>query len=415
MIVSLGAPQDTRLPAVKPEVHEPIEATRTLRIDAARIDALLDMVGELMTTKTAVAGLVAEVAALADGAELARAIAASSKDLERLSASLYGAVLQARIVPLSHAFRRLPRLVRDLSQRLGKPADLVIEGEGIEADKTIVDELFEPLLHLVRNAMDHGIELPPQRFAAGKPAVARLTLQASKQADQIVLILSDDGKGIDPAAIRASAVRKGVLTAERAATLNDAASIDLLFEAGFSTAERVSDVSGRGVGLDAVRTEMTRLGGSVAIDSRPGQGTSMVLRLPVSFAMTQLLVVMVNGERYGVPMPTVVETVRVAPDAITPIRAGRAFVLRSRTVPLLSLSTLLELPDAAPTGHELTVLVLDIRGERVGIIIDAIAERLETVTRPLGGVLRGIRGIAGTTVLGDGRILLVLDVAELIT
>jgi len=290
----------------------------------------------------------------------------------------------------------------------------VIEGDGIEADKTIVDELFEPLLHLVRNAMDHGIELPPQRFAAGKPPVARLSLRVTRAGEQIVVALSDDGRGIDPAAIRQSAIAKGIVTAERAASLSDAATLDLLFAAGFSTASSISDLSGRGVGLDAVRTEIARLGGSVAIDSRIGEGTSINLRLPVSFAMTQLLVVTVDGERYGVPMPSVVETVRVAQDAITPIRAGRAFVLRDRTVPLLSLSRLLDLPDAAPSEKELTVLVLDIHGEPVGIIIDAIAERLETVTRPLGGVLRGIRGIAGTTVLGDGRVLLVLDVAGLI-
>ena len=413
-IVPLGASPAIVADESNTEATDPAEATRTLRIEAARIDALLDMVGELMTSKNAMAGLVSDAAALSGGADLARSMAATKKDLDRLAASLYGAVLQTRMVALSQAFRRLPRLVRDLSRRLGKPTDLVIEGDGIEADKTIVDELFEPLLHLVRNAMDHGIELPPQRFAAGKPPVAKLSLRVTRAGEQIVVALSDDGRGIDPAAIRQSAIAKGIVTAERAASLSDAATLDLLFAAGFSTASSISDLSGRGVGLDAVRTEIARLGGSVAIESRIGEGTSINLRLPVSFAMTQLLVVTVDGERYGVPMPSVVETVRVALDGITPIRAGRAFVLRSRTVPLLSLSGLLDLPDAAPSEKELTVLVLDIHGEPVGIIIDAIAERLETVTRPLGGVLRGIRGIAGTTVLGDGRVLLVLDVAGLI-
>lgn len=392
----------------------PNEATRSLRVDSARIDALLDAVGELMTTKNGLASLVAAATALPDGAELARAIAAKQKDIDRLTGSLYGAVLQTRMVPLSQAFRRLPRMVHDLSRRLGKPTDLTIEGDAIEADKAIVDDLFEPLLHLVRNAMDHGIENPTERFAAGKPATSRLQLQVMRQGDQLLVRLSDDGRGIEPEVVRKAAILKGIVTEDQAARLDDIAATQLLFAPGFSTAATLSDISGRGVGLDAVRTAIMRVGGTVDLASRRGVGTTMTLRLPVSFAMTQLLIVSVAGERYGVPMQSVVETVRVKRDAVTPIRDNQAFVMRNRTVPLLSLSSLLGLGDSASPPGELTVLVLAVEDERVGIAVDGISERLEIITRPLDGLLTGVKGIAGTTVLGDGQVLLVLDAAGLI-
>lgn len=389
------------------------DAMRSLRVDPDRIDVLLDLVGELMTAKNGMAGLAALATSLPGGSELSRGIASKQKEFDRLSGALYDRVLATRMVPFAQAFRRLPRMVRDLSRRLGRPTELLIQGDAIEADKTIVDELFEPLLHLVRNAMDHGIETAPERLAAGKPAVATLLLRVTGNGDRIAVALSDDGRGIDPAKIRATAIAKGILTAERAAELHDEEALGLLFAAGFSTAAAVSDLSGRGVGLDAVRMTATRLGGSVSLSSRPGSGTTTTLSLPVSFAMTQLLVVSAGGEIYGVPMQSVVETVRLDANAVTPIRSNRAFVLRDRTLPLLSLSDLLGLP-AIDQASEITVLVLNIAGQQVGITIDAIEERMETVTRPLGGLLTGMPGVAGTTVLGDGRVLLVLDVAGLL-
>lgn len=411
-IVPLGAA------AVSPPA-EPVaddtrtEAARGLRVDPARIDALLDLVGELMTSKNGLAALAAAASALPGGAELSRSIAVAQKDLDRLTGALYGGVLQTRMVPLGQAFRRLPRMVRDLSRRLGKPTDLVIEGDTIEADKTIVDELFEPLLHLMRNGMDHGIESAAERYAAGKPATANLALRVVREGDHIVVSLSDDGRGIDPDRIRAAAIAKGLVSGDRAAALDDRNVLDLLFAAGFSTAANVSDLSGRGVGLDAVRTDVTRLGGTVSISSRPGWGTTTALRLPVGFAMTQLLIVSVGAERYGLPMQAVVETVRVSSHSVTPIRGNRAFVLRDSTIPLLLLGDLLGQPDTQPSG-EMTVLIVAIAEQRVGIVVDAIAERIETITRPMGGLLTGMPGVAGTTVLGNGQVLLVLDMAELI-
>jgi two-component system chemotaxis sensor kinase CheA len=389
------------------------DSTRSLRVDPARIDQLLDLVGELITAKNSMASLAAMASALPNGLELARSIAGAQKDLDRLGGALYGSVLQTRMVPLSQAFQRLPRMVRDLSRRLGKPVHLHIEGDNVEADKTIVDELFEPLLHLMRNAMDHGIEPEAERLTAGKPATARIELVVVSEGDTIIVELRDDGRGIDPALVRATALRKGLVSAEHAAALSERDTLELLFMPGFSTAADVTDLSGRGVGLDAVRTDIARLGGTVSLHSRLGEGTRTILRLPISFAMAQLLVVSVGGERYGVPMQDVVETVRLRRDAITPIRSNRAFVLRNRTVPLLALSDLLGLPEVAPNG-ELTILVMYIAEQLVGIAVDSVNERIETITRPLNGLLRGMPGMAGTTVLGSGQVLLVLDVAELV-
>ena len=412
-IVSLGG--EGRTASVDADHDLPrAGGARSMRIESARLDALLLSVGELMTVKNSVGRLVAEAKALDGGVDLARAIEATQQQLDQVVGALYGDVLQARMAPLADAFRRLPRVVHDLAQRLEKPAGLEIRGADIAADKTIVDQLFEPLLHLIRNAMDHGVEGAAERIASGKSARAKLVLDVERQGEQIALELSDDGRGIDPAAIRASAVRRQVVSAEDAARLADRAALELLFHPGFSTAAAVSDLSGRGVGLDAVRVQIGRLGGTVEIDSRPGQGAKIIMRLPVSFAMSQLLVVSVAGERYGLPLQDVSETLRLRRADVLPVRGNQAFVLRDQVVPLLSLSALLGLPASPEPAPGLTVLVLALRGHRVGLEVDAIAERVELITKPLEGLLSGAPGIAGATVLGDGRVLLVLDMAELI-
>jgi two-component system chemotaxis sensor kinase CheA len=410
-IVSMSRASDKSAPPAQAEIRA--ETVRTLRVDPARIDGLLDLVGELITTKNSMAALQSMAGELPGGVELARSIAAFRRDLDSLGSALYSGVLQTRMVPLANAFGRLPRMVRDLSRRLGKPVHLQIVGDTIEADKTIVDALFEPLLHLVRNAMDHGLESAAERSTSKKSATAAIELQVVTEGDVILITLKDDGRGIDPATIRASALRKGLIDAEQAATLPDKDALELLFMPGFSTAEAVSDLSGRGVGLDAVRADIARLAGTVNLASRLGEGTTVTMQLPVSFAVAQLLVVSVSGERYGVPMQDVVETVRIESNAITPIRTNRAFVLRDRTIPLLELSDLLGLPPRSATG-KLTVLVLDVAEQRVGIVVDDINERIETITRPLAGLLQGMPGIAGTAVLGSGQVLLVIDVAELV-
>ncbi|MBW6425125.1 chemotaxis protein CheA [Rhizobium sp. XQZ8] len=393
--------------------RSPERQSTTMRVDSTRIDKLVEIAGELVTAKNSLVPLSEEARNHGNG-PLAKRILSSHHEIERLVASLYGAVTQARMIPLENTFRRFPRLVRDTSARIGKAVDLVIEGETVEADREIVENLFEPLLHLVRNGLDHGLEPEDDRLKLSKPKRGRLLLRARQRGDQIEIEVADDGRGMDPQRVRAAAVDRGILSESQASTLSETDILQLVFAPGFSTAASISELSGRGVGLDAVHTSVKRLGGTVELQSVPGLGTSFFLKLPISFSMTQLMIVEVGGERYGVPITAIVETHKLPLSAIQSVRAGRAFVLRDRTIPLLHLGELLQVAAPNSQSGDLKVLIVRAGQEDIGVAVDAIAERAETLTRPLAGLLQGVAGIAGTTLLGDGRVLLVLNMEELL-
>ncbi|WP_430256899.1 chemotaxis protein CheA [Neorhizobium sp. DAR64872/K0K18] len=386
--------------------------TTTMRVDPARIDKLIEIAGELITAKNGLAPL-AEEAGKSGNRALARRIGSSHQEIERLVASLYSAVTRARMVPLEQTFRRFPRLVRETAAKLGKAVDLIIDGETVEADREIVENLFEPLLHLVRNSLDHGIEPGAERLLASKPARGRLLLRAQKRGDQIEIELKDDGRGMQTEHIRQKAIDSGLIPAIEASALSERDVFQLVFAAGFSTASSVSELSGRGIGLDVVRRSVERLGGALEMQSTAGTGTSFVLKLPISFSMTQLMVVKIGSERYGIPIGDVVETHKLAASAVQSVRAARAFILRDRTVPLLYLADLLQLSVDRPSTEDLKVLIVRMGDDLIGVAVDAIAERAETLTRPLSGLLQGVAGVSGTTLLGDGKVLLVLDIEEL--
>ncbi|MBZ5763082.1 chemotaxis protein CheA [Rhizobium sp. VS19-DR104.2] len=386
--------------------------TTTMRVDSARIDTLIEIAGELITAKNGLAPL-AEEAGKSGNRALARRIGSSHQEIERLVASLYSAVTRARMVPLEQTFRRFPRLVRETAAKLGKAVDLIIDGETVEADREIVENLFEPLLHLVRNSLDHGIEPGAERLLAFKPARGRLLLRAQKRGDQIEIELKDDGRGMQTEHIRQRAIDSGLIPAIEASALSERDMFQLVFAAGFSTASSVSELSGRGVGLDVVRRSVERLGGTLGMQSTPEVGMSFVLKLPISFSMTQLMVVEVGNERYGIPISDVVETHKLPANAVQSVRGNHAFILRDRTVPLLYLSDLLQLAKKWPSSEDLKVLIVRMGDDLIGVAVDAIAERAETLTRPLSGLLQGVAGVSGTTLLGDGKVLLVLDIEEL--
>jgi len=410
-LVSLKTRQSVGAQA--PEAQHARQVSSSLRVDTARIDALLEIAGELVTAKNALLPLAEEARAVSEDDRLFRGLVSSHQEIERLVGALYRAVTRTRLVPLEQTFRRLPRLVRETAARLGKSVELTIEGSEVEADREIVEDLFEPLLHLVRNSLDHGIEADTSRVKSGKAARGTLQLRAKQKGEQIEVELSDDGRGIDPEKVRATALARGMLSETEAETLSEAATLQLLFAAGFSTASAVTDISGRGVGLDAVKASVQRLGGRIELTSVIGAGTTTRMILPISFAMSRIMVVEVGGERYGVPIEDITETIRLRTDQVLPVQAGEAFILRDQTIPLLRLSSLLQLP-ASGTGIDLRILIAKTGGERIGIVVDAIAERAETLLRPLTGLLKGLPGIAGTTVLGDGKVLLILDLEELI-
>lgn len=381
----------------------------TLRVDAARVDALADGLAELVVAVNAFATL-AEQADAVDRT-LAAGIRAVQANIERVAGDLHRSVSAVRLVPLAPTLRRLPRMAREIADGLGKQIDFTVTGDGLEVDKQIADGLFEPLLHLVRNAIDHGIEEAGSRKAAGKAEQGRVALAASRDGDAILVTLEDDGAGIDPERIRAAAVSRGILGEEEAAQLSDAAALRLIFAPGFSTAAQVTEVSGRGVGMDAVQIAVERLRGTIDIASERGKDTRFRLRLPANALTTRLLVVEVGSDRYGVALDQIVETVRIDSSALLPIGGGSACVLRGRTVPVLSLASLLGAPDSPAPSAKL--LVTRTGGERVALRVDGFAERIDTLVRPSSGLLASVPGVTGSTLLGDGSVLLVLDLPAL--
>jgi two-component system chemotaxis sensor kinase CheA len=386
---------------------------RILRVDAKRVDHLADLVGELVIAKNALAHLAAQIDEGLDQREVAQRVASSQATIARLVADMHRGIMDVRMLPLRDIFRRFPRAVRDIAGRLGKGIDFTVEGEGVEADKSVVEGLFEPLLHVIRNAVDHGAEPESERLKAGKGARARVTLRARRDGDRVIIEVEDDGRGIDPSRIRQVARERKLLPGHRIDGMSDAEAMDLIFAPGFSTASEVTDLSGRGVGMDVVRTAIEKMGGRAGVESAQGRGTTIRLSLPLTVVMTKVMTVRVGGELYGVPMDGIVETAFVPFERIVPVRDAQAFVLRDRTLPLVRLADLLSIRDArTETGAK--VLVMPVGKDLVGIAVDGFAERMDVLMRPMSGILAGMPGVMGTTLLGDGSVLMILDIPELI-
>ncbi|WP_434624125.1 chemotaxis protein CheA [Azospirillum sp. B2RO_4] len=401
-------------PAEMPAMAEPRPATaaprRALRVEPERMDALMALVGELSVVKGQLGPLVRRAG---DG-EMARDLKSFEARLDSLVGDLRHAALRLRLLPLARVFDPLPRLVRDTARRLDKTVELVLEGAETEADKDILDVLGEPLLHLVRNALDHGIEAPERRAAAGKPAGGTLRVRAYQDKGGVVVEVSDDGAGIDPAAMRRAAAAKGLMEPDAAAALSDDDAVRLVFAPGFSTAGSVSDLSGRGVGMDAVRAAVERAGGRVEIASTPGSGTRVRLSLPLTLSITRVVVVEAAGSLYGIPVALVGGVQRVPRTEIRAVKRAESVVLRDRVMPLVRLRRLLGQPDDDRVREADCVVLAELGDGPVAVAVDDVGERADVVLRPMTGVLRGLRGYAGTAVLGDGRLILVLDLRELL-
>ena len=410
---AINAPAAVLAPA--PADESDSRASRSLRVDERTIDALMNLAGELIVRKNGFARLEKWAEDLGTDADFASALRRERDAVERLAVEMHAAILRLRMVPVAQVFRSFRRLVRDMALRLDKKVELITRGEATESDKTIVDRLFEPLLHLVRNALDHGIESPEQRRAAGKPEIAVLTLQATRTGGRFVLEVVDDGRGIDPATVRRRARERNVLTHDELEALSDEQVLDVIFAPGFSTAVEVSDISGRGVGMDVVRTMAEQMGGHVSVFSRVGAGTTVRLDLPLNIALSRIVVVEAGQQMFGIALDTVLETVRLRPDRISQIKSNPGFVFRDRVVPICSLADLMSLPVSPTTGRETRLMVvIEINGKVVALEVDAIRERLEVVLKPMQGLLSNARGYAGTTLLSDGEVLLVLDLREIL-
>jgi two-component system chemotaxis sensor kinase CheA len=391
----------------------PAPAARVMRVDIARIDALVNLTGELTVVKNAFGHVAALAEHGSDHKDLFASLRKQHALFDRLLSELQRAVLRIRVLPLRQVFQRFPRLAREISTNLGKPVKFVMEGDDTEADAAIVESLFEPLLHVLRNAIDHGIETPARRKEFGKPPTATITFRAQRHLENVIVEVEDDGRGIDIDRVREVAAARNLLPSDALAKMDDAEVTALIFAPGFSTASEVTGLSGRGVGMDSVKAGVERVGGRVAIQSHSGHGTTVRLTLPFTVMMTRVMTVETAGQVFGFPLDTVVETAAVARDHLVPVGRGRAFVLRDRTIPLVDLAESLGLSRSEGSTGEVKVVVTSAAGLVGGVEVEKLGERMDVMLKPMDGLLKNMRGVAGTTLLGDGRVLIVLDVQEL--
>lgn len=403
----------------KPELKSLVTGNKTetmnsIRVDVKVLDNLMNMVEELVIDRSRIS----QVGKMLEGKypddEMVTDLGDTSNHIIKVINELYQDIMKVRMVPISMVFSKFPRLVRDLAQKQHKNLDFVMKGESTELDRTIIEKIQDPLIHLLRNAVDHGIETPEVRKAKGKPERALLRLEAYQEEGHIVIRLEDDGCGIDARKVRDTAVRKGFITAEAAAKMNDSEAIDLIFASGMSTAEKTTDVSGRGVGMDIVRTNIERLNGNVSLDTQLNSGTVFTLKLPLTVAVFQGLVVTVSGSSFIVPLVSVIETIKVRKEDIKTIRMKEVMVLRDNIVPLMRMSKVIGTKKEMSERKEEYVLVVK-AGDRVaGIVVEELKEQMEFVIKSLGKYLGELKGISGATILGDGEVALILDIPTLI-
>ncbi len=378
-----------------------------LRVDAEKLDSLLNLVGELVINKTRLQqiGLSNQLQELSEAIE----------QMDRVTTDLQGVVMKLRMVPVGQVFNRFPRMVRDLSHNLGKEINLIIQGEETELDRTVIDEIGDPLVHLLRNSIDHGVEKPADRTAAGKNPVGEIRLIARHEGNHVLLMVSDDGKGLKAEAIKQKALEKGLVTKAELDVMDTNDIMRLIFMSGFSTAETVTDVSGRGVGMDVVRTKIEALGGSLELDSTPGQGTRVRIRLPLTLAIIQALLIQVQEETYAIPLGSIDSTINIVPEDIRTIQQQEVILLRGQIIPLVRLARRLGIAQATDFGteQELYVVIVQSGDNKIGLLVDSLVGQQEIVIKSLGTILTGIKQIAGATILGDGQVVLILDVNAL--
>lgn len=398
---------------------------QTIRVDIERLDALLNLVGELVINRTRISDiantlerLMADKASTAGGASagiiapLAKDLADSAALLARTTNEIQESIMKVRMVPIGQVFDRFPRLVRDVAKARGKEVQLVISGAETDLDKTIVDEVGEPLMHLLRNNVDHGIEPPDEREKLGKARTGTISLNAYHEGNQIIIEVSDDGGGINLEKVRARGIKQGLISADD--RLSDREIIELIFTPGFSTAEVVSDVSGRGVGMDVVKRNISRLKGVFDVDTAPGQGTRFTIKLPLTLAIIQALLVRVGEELYSIPLDSVIESQRVEMPDVRTVHGNEVITLRGQVVPLVRIAEFFEL-GGQRDPDKVMIVIVGLQGRQVGLVVDQFEGEQEIVIKPLSDVVGRIPGISGATILGNGSISLIIDVHSLVS
>jgi two-component system chemotaxis sensor kinase CheA len=404
--VAAAAPAAARAPAAPPAEKPASEAETTVRVDTARLDEIMNMVGELVLVRNRLVRL-----GLNSGDE---AMSKAVSNLDVVTADLQTAVMKTRMQPIKKVFGRFPRLVRDLARQLKKEINLELVGEETDLDKNLVEALADPLVHLVRNAVDHGIESPEEREASGKARGGKVILAAEQEGDHILLSISDDGKGMDPNVLRSIAVKRGVMDKDAADRLSDTECYNLIFAPGFSTKTEISDVSGRGVGMDVVKTKISQLNGSINIYSAKGQGSKIVIKVPLTLAIMPTLMVMLGNQAFAFPLVNVNEIFHLDLSTTNVVDGLEVVIVRDKALPLFYLKRWLVSSAAHEEQREGHVVILSVGTQRIGFVVDQLVGQEEVVIKPLGKMLQGTPGMSGATITGDGRIALILDVPSML-
>ncbi|WRB52615.1 chemotaxis histidine kinase/response regulator CheAY2 [Helicobacter pylori] len=390
-----------------------IGVEQTVRVDVRRLDHLMNLIGELVLGKNRLIRIYGDVEERYDGEKFLEELNQVVSSISAVTTDLQLAVMKTRMQPVGKVFNKFPRMVRDLSRELGKSIELIIEGEETELDKSIVEEIGDPLIHIIRNSCDHGIEPLEERRRLNKPETGKVQLSAYNEGNHIVIKISDDGKGLDPVMLKEKAVEKGVISERDAEGMSDREAFNLIFKPGFSTAKVVSNVSGRGVGMDVVKTNIEKLNGIIEIDSEVGVGTTQKLKIPLTLAIIQALLVGVQEEYYAIPLSSVLETVRISQDEIYTVDGKSVLRLRDEVLSLVRLSDIFKVDAILESNSNVYVVIIGLADQKIGVIVDYLIGQEEVVIKSLGYYLKNTRGIAGATVRGDGKITLIVDVGAM--
>jgi two-component system chemotaxis sensor kinase CheA len=386
----------------------------TVRVDVAKLDTLMNLVAELVIDRAHLVQIAKDLETRYDRSEISEALDRTSLNVGRATSELQDEIMKIRMLPIDNVFRKFPRMVRDLTQKLGKEVNFVIEGQDTELDRSVIEEIGDPLIHLLRNAVGHGIESPEERLKAGKPRQGFVRIRAYHQENSIVIEVEDDGQGIDVERVRAKAVEKGIVSAEAASRMTDREAINLIFAPGLSTAKTIDSVSGRGVGMDIVRNNIERLNGSISVETAKGAGTRFVVKLPLTLAIIRAQLVSVGGRIYAIPISSVQINLREPESSIKTVRGQETYVYGDRVLPIVRLSKVFGVREISSGDGRLLIVVVRSSDEQIGLVVDKLMGQQEIVIKNLGGVLGDIHGLSGVTILGDGRLALIIDVPSLI-
>ncbi len=399
----------------KKELQKKMVTTKeqTIRVDVKRLDQLMNLIGELVLAKNRLIKIYNDVEERYEGEKFLEELNQVVSSISIVTTDLQIAVMKTRMLPIGKVFNKFPRLVRDLARELGKKVKLIIEGEDTELDKSIIEEIGDPLVHMIRNAIDHGIEPPEERKKVGKSEEGTIWLRAYNEGNMIVIEIKDDGKGMDPDVLKRKAIEKGIITPQEAENMSDKEAFMLIFKPGFSTAAKITNVSGRGVGMDVVKTNIEKLNGIIEVDSIPGKGSTFKLKIPLTLAIIQALLVASQEDLFAIPLSNVIETVRIVEEDIYTIEGRSVLKLRDAVLPLVNMADIFDIEKILLPEKYLYVVILGLGATKVGLIVDRFIGQEEIVIKSLGEFLKGLPGIAGATIRGDGRVTLIVDVASL--